>query len=325
MGQQSLYEERGNPFDLAGGCALDGVAISCSEAMQRLQSGIAGQLIPVNYYVTATLNGQTVFSGYVGTGYVSPGDMLMSQTTTHGSLTPEQTQQYSARLGTQSFWAGMLNGSTLFNTTYANTTYSDDVGTHDISSPYNVNIFGGAAIIGGGAGAQTVENPYPGCVTIGWLVNEAFISTALKEAWEKTEKSGEENGLFMLYDQKLNMVHVGFASQGVHRPDSHGGMMPAMPKFGADYKAFVKALGGNQVFLTDAHTHRFHSGYPSGDDMQAIYDLGGAGADGIIITDKEKYSLYSFIGTVPDQAWSVKRCRTGKIEMPSIHVRFPPN
>jgi hypothetical protein len=59
--------------------------------------------------------------------------------------------------------------------------------------------------------------------------------------------------------------------------------------------------------------------------MQAIYDLGGAGADGIIITDKEKYSLYSFIGTVPDQAWSMKRCRTGKIEMPSIHVRFPPN
>jgi YD repeat-containing protein len=325
MGLQALYEERGNPFDLAGGCALDGVAIPCSEAMQRLQSGIAGQLIPVNYYVTATLNGQTVFSGYVGTGYANPGDMLMSQTTTHGSLTPQQTQQYGSQLGNQSFWAGMLNGGIDFNTTYANTTYSDDVGTHDISSPYNVNIFGGAAIIGGGAGAQTVENPYPGCVTIGWLVNEAFISTALKEAWEKTEKSGEENGLFMLYDQKLNMVHVGFASQGVHRPDSHGGMMPAMPKFGADYKAFVKALGGNQVFLTDAHTHRFHSGYPSGDDMQAIYDLGGAGADGIIITDKEKYSLYSFIGTVPDQAWSMKRCRTGKIEMPSIHVRFPPN
>ncbi len=31
---------------------------------------------------------------------------------------------------------------------YANTTYSDDVGTHDISTPYNVNIFGGAAMIG---------------------------------------------------------------------------------------------------------------------------------------------------------------------------------
>jgi hypothetical protein len=148
MGLQALYEERGNPFDLAGGCALDGVAIPCSEAMQRLQSGIAGQLIPVNYYVTATLNGQTVFSGYVGTGYANPGDMLMSQTTTHGSLTPQQTQQYGSQLGNQSFWAGMLNGGIDFNTTYANTMYSDDVGTHDLSSAYNVNIFGGAAMIG---------------------------------------------------------------------------------------------------------------------------------------------------------------------------------
>jgi len=148
MGLQSLYEERGNPFDLAGGCALDGVAIPCNEAMQRLQSGVAEQLIPVNYYVTATRNGQTVFSGFAGSGYARPEDMLMSQTTTHGSLTPEQTQQFGSQLGNQSFWAGLLNGSTDFGTTYANTTYSDDVGTHDLSSAYNVNIFGGAGMIG---------------------------------------------------------------------------------------------------------------------------------------------------------------------------------
>jgi hypothetical protein len=79
--------------------------------------------------------------------------MLMSQTTTHGSLTPQQTQQYGSQLGNQSFWAGMLNGGIDFNTTYANTMYSDDVGTHDLSSAYNVNIFGGAAMIG-----QSLQN-----------------------------------------------------------------------------------------------------------------------------------------------------------------------
>ncbi|HEX7770863.1 MAG TPA: hypothetical protein VF435_00495, partial [Pyrinomonadaceae bacterium] len=152
---QPFYEERGNPFDLAGGCTLDGVAIPCSEAMQRLQSGIAEQLIPVNYYVTATRNGETVFSGYVATGYARSGDMLMSQTTTHGSLTPDQTRQFSAQLGNQSFWVGVVNGSIDFSTSYGETTYSDDVGTHDISTPYNVNIYGGAAFFS----PVTEDNP----------------------------------------------------------------------------------------------------------------------------------------------------------------------
>ena len=321
MGLQSLYEERGNPFDLAGGCALDGVAIPCSEAMQRLQSGVAEQLIPVNYYVTATRNGQTVFSGFAGTGYARPEDMLMSQTTTHGSLTPEQTQQFRSQLGNQSFWAGMLNGSIDFNTSYAHTTYSDDVGTHDISTPYNVNIFGGAAIINVVAGA-TVDNPYPGCITIGWLVNEGFISVALKEAWENTEKTGEENGLFMVYNAKANRVSVGIASQGVHTPDPSGGTMPAMPNFRKDYNAFVNSLGGDLTFLTDAHTHPSKGDYPSSFDSESLYQVGGYPAKGIIITGIGKYSLYSFAGKVPYQEAAMKDCISDKVSMPSIHVRF---
>ena len=40
MGLQSLYEERGNPFDPSGGCGtLDGLPISCSELRMRLQGG----------------------------------------------------------------------------------------------------------------------------------------------------------------------------------------------------------------------------------------------------------------------------------------------
>lgn len=39
IGLESLYEERGNPFDLAGGCALDGLPISCSEFRMRMQGG----------------------------------------------------------------------------------------------------------------------------------------------------------------------------------------------------------------------------------------------------------------------------------------------
>ncbi len=316
MGLQSLYEERGNPFDLAGGCALDGVAIPCSEAMQRLQSGIAEQLIPVNYYVTATRNGQTVFSGYAGSGYAHPGDMLMSQTTTHGSLTPKQTQQFDSQLGNQSFWAGMLNGSVDFG--YGQSTYSDDIGTHDISTPYNVNIFGGAAIING-VGGTTVEDSYPGCITIGWLLKESNISSTLDAAWNKTTKSGEENGIFMVYDAKSSVVHVGVASQGVHVPDKQG-TKPSMPNFERDYKAFVKSIGTKVSYLTDAHTHLSHAGYPSVDDMRSLETMGGPGAVAVIITNSGKYSLYSTVGRVPDQDFEKKRCVTNKVKMPSIRV-----
>jgi YD repeat-containing protein len=148
MGPQSLYEERGNPFNLGHGCALDGLPVSCSEAMQRLQSGNAELVVPVNYYVTSTVNGRTVFSGYVGTGYASAADQWRSETTTPGSLTPEQVQQYGSRLGQPGFWADMLNGRIDFSNSYGAAMYSDDVGTHDLSSAYNVNIFGGAASIG---------------------------------------------------------------------------------------------------------------------------------------------------------------------------------
>jgi hypothetical protein len=244
--------------------------------------------------------------------------MLMSQTTTHGSLTPEQTQQFGSQLGNQSFWAGLLNGSTDFGTTYANTTYSDDVGTHDLSSAYNVNIFGGAALIGG-AGGPTVDNPYPGCVTIGWLLKEANISSTLGEAWNKTVKSGEENGVFMVYEAKSNVVHVGVASQGVHVPDKQGAK-PIMPNYERDYKAFVKSIGAKVSYLTDAHTHPLHSNYPSVGDMAVLERIGGPGAVGVIVTANGIYSLYSTVGAVPDQEFEKKRCVTDKIKMPSIRI-----
>ncbi len=40
IGLESLYEERGNPFDPGGGCGtLDGMPISCSELRMRMQGG----------------------------------------------------------------------------------------------------------------------------------------------------------------------------------------------------------------------------------------------------------------------------------------------
>ncbi len=40
-GGESLFMEAGDPLDLRGGCMLDGMAVSCSYAMQALNSGAA--------------------------------------------------------------------------------------------------------------------------------------------------------------------------------------------------------------------------------------------------------------------------------------------
>lgn len=42
-GTQPLFIEGGDPFDLSGGCTLDGLAVSCSFAMRSLQNGSAAR------------------------------------------------------------------------------------------------------------------------------------------------------------------------------------------------------------------------------------------------------------------------------------------
>ena len=149
-----------------------------------------------------------------------------------------------------------------------------------------------------------------------------MISTALGEAWDRTASSGEENGLFMVYDAKANSVHVGVASQGTHIKDPSGGSMPAMPNYGKDYNAFVKSLGMKVSYLTDVHTHPFKSDYPSGHDVQALHELGGAGAKGLIMFGKGKFSIYSIVGKVPYPESAMKDCLTERVNQNSVHVRF---
>jgi hypothetical protein len=166
------------------------------------------------------------------------------------------------------------------------------------------------------------QQTFPGCVTIGWLLNQPLVSTALDEAWNRTEKSGEENGLFAVFDATNNRVHVITTSQGVHIPDGHGGQMAAMPKFVEEYKKFVAGLGVKVTYITDVHTHPGHYEHPSGADVWALDALGGSGATGVIITNKGKFSLYTISGRSPSQQGALDACRTPNISPPSVHVRF---
>jgi hypothetical protein len=123
----------------------------------------------------------------------------------------------------------------------------------------------------------------------------------------------------MVHDAKNNIVHVGVASQGIHKPDTRGSKA-TLPDYERDYQAFVKSIGGKVNYLTDAHTHPLHSGAPSPGDLDSLERMGGPGAVGVIVTNKGKYSLYSTVGAVPDQDFEKKRCVTDKVQMPTIRV-----
>jgi YD repeat-containing protein len=66
IGLESLYEERGNPFDPSGGCGtLDGLPISCSEMRMRMQGGSVARemLVPLEQPVgTSTPNETTPYT-----------------------------------------------------------------------------------------------------------------------------------------------------------------------------------------------------------------------------------------------------------------------
>ena len=72
----------------------------------------------------------------------------------------------------------------------------------------------------------------------------------------------------------------------------------------------------------DAHTHP--SGYerPSGPDVWALDALGGSDATGVIITNRNEFSLYGIAGRSPSQRAEMDKCRTPKINRPSVSVRF---
>jgi YD repeat-containing protein len=216
MGPQSLYEERGNAFNLGHGCALDGLPISCSEAMQRLQSGNAELVVPVNYYVTSIVNGRTVFSGYVGSGLASAADQWRSETRTPGSFTPEQVQQFGARLSQPSFWADVLGGRIDFGTSYGATTYSDDLGTHDLSTPYNVNIFSGGAFIGSqqtsssSSCARTIDDLVNRTIDLGGAATVGLGRDMGREAaYGKYTRGNQDSRPFPIDGFKTNLIDNG--------------------------------------------------------------------------------------------------------------------
>src|SRR5437764_1722848 len=142
----------------------------------------------------------------------------------------------------------------------------------------------------------TEQNPYPGCITANWFVNNPQVKAIFDAFWKATEKSGKENGGWFFFETKTNTLVGGSASEG-----EHAGMPEEQDEFDAQMAKFNQA-GRSVIFMFQFHAHPGGSG-PSGPDLgniantskqaASVYAPGGGHSPiGIVITGPGKIELY---------------------------------
>jgi len=146
-----LDQRYSDMFNLSGGCKIDHMAASCSLAMAGGYLDASFQAVRIARYATGTQDGQVVFRGYIGSYYVPVEHMTMDVMHSQFEYNAKEVQQNGGQVTTSGFYAGILGAK--FSTESGPDTFSDDVGTHDLTSAYNVRIFGGAQYFSA-AGAQ---------------------------------------------------------------------------------------------------------------------------------------------------------------------------
>jgi hypothetical protein len=130
------------------------------------------------------------------------------------------------------------------------------------------------------------------CATPNSVVN--FYREKFEAQWERTKKSGEENGTLIFYEAATNTYPTVELSQG-----AHFGGVPSLPQGRPEtHKALADFRQSNRdvFFLAIFHTHPdfpggdSRSGKPSGDDEQ--WQLDFENPLGIIRTSKG-YSFFT--------------------------------
>jgi YD repeat-containing protein len=104
-GQEPLYMEGGDPFDLSGGCGLDGMPISCSQLLQKAEIGAVQAVGPKGIPGDVIHLGGGLIVGRYGTGshLDDEGDPVTDYKYFYGSVgfasSPQAQQQQERRRG----------------------------------------------------------------------------------------------------------------------------------------------------------------------------------------------------------------------------------
>lgn len=137
------------------------------------------------------------------------------------------------------------------------------------------------------------QQPTSDCLTPNSLVNNPAVRQSLDQAMRDTMRSGEENGGWMFYDPRANLMFVNRAAEGRHvNMGRVEGMRPAMPNFvdeTLDQFDQFRQNGRSVSLMAFFHTHpnsritgQPGGSGPSGPDAQFQFDFGNR--LGIIVT-----------------------------------------
>jgi hypothetical protein len=280
MGLESLYEERGNPFDPGGGCGtLDGLPISCSELRMRMQGGSVGVEIEVPVSPRVVYPQPTPIAPYYPL-----------------HLTVFRYPIISLGVGLHVTWVPTIR---------------------DHKEGYYLDV-----------AEEVFEEPQESAMAIAQRKNCATPNSIVEQyklefeaQWNRTLRTGEENGSLVFYEHAANTYFRLSLSEGRHLTDRIS-TDPAMPESRGETRRaldYFRREGRNLYFLAFFHTHPNspHTGKsstgPSGDDIQFQSDFGNA--LGILRTGTG-YSFFSNGRTFrPDDAraneciWSLNKQR----------------
>jgi hypothetical protein len=140
-----------------------------------------------------------------------------------------------------------------------------------------------------------------GCVTPNKLINDEDFKRVFEALWERTQKSGQENGAVIIYEPAANTLHAESLSEGEtirEGKSQYAPAIPAMPKSRSEINQHLsnyRSAGRRVALYAIFHTHpdfspgNSRTGKPSGGDDQVQFDFGNP--LGIIRTSKG-YSFY---------------------------------
>ena len=295
---------------------VDGMAIDCGFAMELMSSGAAVQC-PNNDCGPRVMNSYDRNGYFLGRVLSQPFQAFADGYGSWVNPSGRPTTPPSLKPGAPRPGAGAANGN------------SDGLTGHDEGSTGNITGSIGATPQFLNAGFFEPQNTpiaiarKKNCATPNSIVE--LFKKELESQWERTTRSGEENGSLLFWERATNTYPRVPLSEGSHirlGTTQYAPYIPAMPEIGPETRSAqdnFAAAGRTVDFLAFFHTHPNYpggdsgSGDPSGDDID--YQSQHGNVLGIIRTGNG-YSFFSngrtFGANDPkanDCIWELNRAR----------------
>ncbi|HEX6042837.1 MAG TPA: hypothetical protein VFZ22_00005, partial [Pyrinomonadaceae bacterium] len=261
-----LFIEGGDPFDFSAGLTIDGLPVSQAEFDRRTQNGSAGAELSIGGRPILFVTNQQRLR-HISFDVYEVDDELRNEPESH-------------------WWGGAYFKGTL------DLEVGPGFGVPRVSRAHSV--------------ARPQESAMEiarrkNCATPNSIVEQYKLE--LEAQWERTTRTGEENGSLFFWERAKNLYHRISLSEGKHirlGTTQYAPVIPTMPEIGPETRNAIQYFSQserNGEFLAFFHTH---PNYPGGDsrsgeptsDGDVPYQKANKNVLGIIRTGKG-YSFFS--------------------------------